>query len=538
VNYPFFSCLMTNLYQALFSLSRRQLLLAAGLGCPLAGLAQYTPGNLVVVQVGDGTSLTSNTFATSLVEYTPAGVAQSTIILNNTGSNKLTNTGNGNSEGMLTLSADGRFLVTTGYDAPVGTAAATATAATVPRTVARINGSRSIDISTVLTDAFTSNTIRSAASVDGSAFWVAGVGNSAGLRYAAAGASTSSSLSTTVANIRAVRIARNNVYFSTGTGTPGIYLLGPASNTSTGQAATLLIGTGAGTSPYSFVLLDRDPTVLGIDAAYIADDSNGISKWAFNGSTWANVGTISTSARGLTGTLNPNGSVTLYATTRTSAGSNDLVTTTDSNPNNASPSSTTTTSLFKAPANVALRGVEFAPGTAVVLPVVLTRFGASRTGAGVQLRWATASEKNSARFDVQRSLDGRTFATVVSVPAAGSSLVARPYAATDGSAPAAALYYRLRQVDQDGTTAYSAVVPLAPAAEAPFMPYPNPTRDVVTVAASTAAGQLAEVRDLHGRLVRASRLAADGRLSLAGLATGTYALLLDGHFRQLLTKTE
>jgi hypothetical protein len=530
---------MTNLYHTFLAISPRQILLAVGLSCSLAAHAQYTPGNLVVVQVGDGTSLTSNTFATSLVEYTPAGVLQNTTPLNATGTNKLTNTGNAPSEGLLTLSADGRFLVTTGYDAVVGTTASASTAAAVPRSVARINGSRAVDISTVLPDAFSGSNIRGAASVDGSAFWIAGVGSSTGLRYAAAGANTSSSLSTTVANIRAVRIVRNNVYFSTGAGTtPGIYLLGPASNTGTGQTATLLIGTGAGTSPYSFVLLDRDPTVLGIDAAYIADETTGINKWAFNGSTWTNVGAITPAVRGLTGTLNPNGSVTLFATTRSSAGNNDLVTITDTNSNTAPPSNTTATSIFKAPTNVALRGVEFAPGTAVVLPVVLTRFGASRTAAGVQVRWATASEKNSARFDVQRSLDGRTFATVASVPAAGSSLLAHTYAAVDGPAPATALYYRLRQVDQDGTSQYSAVVPLAPASETLFAPYPNPTHDVVTVANSTAAGQLAEVRDLHGRVVRTTRLAADGQLSMAGLAAGTYALLLDGHFRQLLTKLD
>ena len=530
---------MTNLYQALFSFSRRSLLLAAGLSCPLAALAQYTPGNLVVVQVGDGSTLTSNTFATSLIEFTPAGVLQNTTVLNATGTNKLTNTGNGPTEGMLTLSADGRFLVTTGYDAPVGTAATAATATAVPRSVARISGSRAVDISTILPDAFSSNTIRSAASVDGSAFWVAGVGGSAGLRYATAGASNSTGLSTTVTNIRTVRIARNNVYFSTGAGTtPGIYLLGPASNTGTGQTATLLISTGTGSSPYSFVLLDRDPAVLGVDAAYIADENTGINKWAFNGTTWANVGAIPTQVRGLTGTLNPNGSVTLFATTRSSAGSNDLVTTTDTNPNTAVPSSTTTTSIFKSSPNVALRGVEFAPGTAVALPVVLTRFGASRTAAGVQLGWATASEKNGARFEVQRSLDGRTFATVASQAAAGSSQLPRTYAAVDGLAPAAALYYRLRQLDQDGTTQYSAVVPVA-AGLSPLRSYPNPTHDVLTVAAGpTTAGRLAEVRDLHGRLVRSARLAADGQLSLAGLAAGTYALLLDGTFAQLIGKVE
>lgn len=530
---------MTNLYPSFFSAAARQLVLASGLGWPLAGLAQYTPGNLVVVQVGDGSTFTTTTVVTRLVEYSPAGVVQNVLSLNASGpDNKLTNTDNSPSEGMLTLSADGRYLLTAGYNAPVGTAAASASSATVARTVARISGGRNVDISTVLPDAFSGNSIRSAASLDGSAYWVAGVGSSTGLRYATAGANVSSGLSTTVNNTRVVRIVRNNVYFSTGAGTPGIYLLGPASNTGAGQAATLLIGTGAGSSPYGFVLLDRNPAVAGVDAAYIADENTGLGKWAFDGSTWAKVGTLATNMRGLTGTLNPDGSVALYATTRSSAGSNELVTATDTNPYNAPISSTATTSLFKAPANVALRGVEFAPGTAVVLPVVLSSLSASRTASGVRVRWATASELNSARFEVERSLDGRTFATVASVAAAGSAQQARTYAATDEAAPATALYYRLRQVDQDGSARYSAVLPVAAEAGPLAGAYPNPTRDGVTVAAGQLAGQLAEVRDLHGCLVRATTLPVDGRLSLAGLPAGTYALLLAGRFRQLLTKID
>lgn len=530
---------MTDVYHPSRVIALRKMLLFAGLGYPLAGLAQYTPGNLVVVQVGDGSPFTTTTVVTRLVEYSPAGVVQHTLPLNASGSdNKLTNTDNSPSEGMLTLSADGRYLLTTGYNAPVGTAAASATAATVGRTVARISGSRSVDISTVLPDAFSGNSIRSAASLDGSAYWVAGVGASTGLRYAAAGAGTSTGLSTTVNNTRVVRIVRNNVYFSTGAGTPGIYLLGPASNTGAGQAATLLIGTGAGSSPYGFVLLDRNPAIAGPDAAYIADENTGINKWAFDGSTWARVGALATNVRGLTGTLNPDGSVVLYATTRSSAGSNELVTATDTNPANAPISSPTTTSLFKAPTNVALRGVEFAPGTAVVLPVALSSVEARRTASGVQLRWTTASEQHSAHFEVQRSLDGRTFTTVASALAAGASQLPRAYAALDATAPTAALYYRLRQVDRDGSARYSAVMPLAARAELRAGAYPNPTRDLVTVLDGSVAGQLAEVRDLHGRAVRSTPLAADGRLSLAGLPAGTYALLLNGRFRQLISKIE
>lgn len=533
---------MTNVYQLLRTVGARPLLLVAALGAPLAGRAQYTPGNLVVVQVGDGTPFTTVTTATRLVEYSPTGVFQNSITLNASDpGNKLTNTDNSTTEGMLTLSADGRYLLTTGYNAPAGVTAASVSAATVARTVARISSARSVDISTVLPDAFSGNSstggIRSAASLDGSAFWIAGASSGTGLRYAVAGATTSTSLISAPTSVRVVRAIRNAIYFSTGSSAPGIYLLGPASNVNSGQTATLLIGTGAGSSPYSFVLLDRSAAIAGPDIAYIADENNGLGKWAFDGTNWTRVGVLATNVRGLTGTINADGGVTLYATTRSSAGSNELVTTTDTNSGNAGFSSALT-SLFKAPTNVALRGVEFAPGTAVVLPVVLTSLGASRAAAGVRLRWATASEQNSARFEVQRSADGNTFATVATVAAAGTSQLARTYGALDDTAPPAALYYRLRQVDRDGSAHYSTTVSVPAGTETAFGAYPNPTHEVLTIAAGAVAGQLAEVRDLHGRLLRAAPLPADGRLSLAGLAPGTYALLLGGRFRQLITKVE
>jgi len=525
---------MTNLYKALHAPGTLLLLLASALGSPLAGYAQYTPGNLVVVQVGEGATLTGATTTTTLVEYTPAGVFQSMIRLNATGTNKLTNTGSSNSEGMLTLSADGQYLLTTGYDAPVGTTASTATAAAVPRMVARIASNQIANYLPALTDAFSNGGIRSAASLDGSTLWLAGASSTIGLRYAVAGATTSSSLSTTVASARVVRLFQGNVYFSTASGTPGIYLLGRSDVTTAGQTATSFISTGAGTSPYSFILLDRNSAIPGPDVAYIADDVSGIGKWAFNGSTWNKVGAITPAVRGLTGTINPDGSVTLFATTRTSDGGNELVTSIDSSPYNMPPSSNAAISRFKAPANVALRGVEFAPGTAVVLPVVLTSFGASRTAAGVRLHWATASEKNSARFEVQRSLDGRTFTTVASLVAAGSSQLARTYAAADEAAPGVALYYRLRQTDQDGTAEYSPVVTVAAGTGLLTGAYPNPTRDVVTL----AAGQLAEVRDLQGRVVLRATVPTDGQLHLAGLAAGTYLLTLDGTSTRRISKVE
>ncbi|RZL10351.1 MAG: hypothetical protein EOO62_13185, partial [Hymenobacter sp.] len=88
------------------------------------------------------------------------------------------------------------------------------------------------------------------------------------------------------------------------------------------------------------------------------------------------------------------------------------------------------------------------------LPVVLTRFGVSRTAGttAAEVAWAKASEQNSARFVVERATDPQTgFQAIGQVAAAGTSPTAHQYSLRDATAPAGIiLYYRLRQVDLDG----------------------------------------------------------------------------------------
>lgn len=95
-----------------------------------------------------------------------------------------------------------------------------------------------------------------------------------------------------------------------------------------------------------------------------------------------------------------------------------------------------------------------------VLPVSLSHFEAVRAKTGVQLRWTTASEQNNAYFEVQRSTNGETFAEVARVTGAGTTTRRTDYQFLDSKLPVSAsglLYYRLRQVDSDGTTAYSPI---------------------------------------------------------------------------------
>ena len=162
-----------------------------------------------------------------------------------------------------------------------------------------------------------------------------------------------------------------------------------------------------------------------------------------------------------------------------------------------------------------------------VLPVVWLDFTARlvKPSKTVELRWETALEWNNAGFDVERSTDGRTFQTIGWVPGQNE---ASHYEFLDRELPAAAtlLYYRLRQVDEDGKQSYSEVRSVRIESSTDYALFPNPTTDAVTLttAQPTDTDLTARVVDVLGRTVRTQTLAAGTTwtLDLRDLAPGTY----------------
>jgi hypothetical protein len=101
---------------------------------------------------------------------------------------------------------------------------------------------------------------------------------------------------------------------------------------------------------------------------------------------------------------------------------------------------------------------------ATPLPVELMAFSAEQQGQRALLRWATASERNSAYFEVQSSVDGQQFTRLERVASQGNTTQAHAYSWADhgwARYAAAVVYYRLRQVDSDGASTYSPVRTLA-----------------------------------------------------------------------------
>jgi len=108
------------------------------------------------------------------------------------------------------------------------------------------------------------------------------------------------------------------------------------------------------------------------------------------------------------------------------------------------------------------------------LPVTLVGFSAKKFNQNAKIEWQTASEKNSDYFDVEKSLNGKDFIFLGRVGAAGNSSKLISYSLMDEELNNGNNYYRLKQVDLDGTFIYSEVKSVYFGKSSSLSMYPNP----------------------------------------------------------------
>ena len=356
--------------------------------------APFTAGNVVVYRVGDGVAALVNTGnAVFLDEYTPAGaLVQSVALPTTTGgaNHPLVASGTATSEGQLTRSADGQYLLLTGYGStlPAASSLAASAAASVPRVVGRVKFDGSINTATALTDFSDANNPRSAASTNGTDIWVGG--GTGGVRYATLGSTTSTQLSTDLANIRQVLVANSQLYISTQSGaTLRIATVGGGTPTTAGQSIVNLAGIPTTIVPNGYFFA----TVPGGAVLYVADDTTGfgqIQKYSLVSGTWTQNGTVTAAgARGVTGTVSGS-TVKLYATTGGNAatGGGSLYAFTDSTGYNGAISGSASV-IASAAANQAFRGVAIAPASGVVPTATPTPTNTGPTATATPTKTAT-----------------------------------------------------------------------------------------------------------------------------------------------------
>lgn len=120
-----------------------------------------------------------------------------------------------------------------------------------------------------------------------------------------------------------------------------------------------------------------------------------------------------------------------------------------------------------------------------VLPIELTSFAAFCKEKYILLEWETASERNNDYFVIERSIDGIHFISVGTVQAVGNSTTPQNYQFEDFQVNSGKVYYRLKQIDDDGQYSYSSVVLTDCKSSSLSNPlisiYPNPATDILTI---------------------------------------------------------
>lgn len=177
------------------------------------------------------------------------------------------------------------------------------------------------------------------------------------------------------------------------------------------------------------------------------------------------------------------------------------------------------------------------------LPVTLVEFSAkARNNNDAVLTWATAQEKDNDHFDVERSIDGVNFVKVGQRAGHGNSTTTQQYSFTDEGAArlAGTVYYRLRQVDTDGTPTNSDVrtVAFSKSAKLELTVYPSPATDKLNVrlngqdeASAVLIFNTAGMRVLEGKL--AGSLSTS--FEVQQLPAGTYLVQVKAANGQILT---
>lgn len=172
-----------------------------------------------------------------------------------------------------------------------------------------------------------------------------------------------------------------------------------------------------------------------------------------------------------------------------------------------------------------------------VLPIELTSFAAFCKEKYILLEWETASERNNDYFVIERSIDGIHFISVGTVQAVGNSTTPQNYQFEDFQVNSGKVYYRLKQIDDDGQYSYSSVVLTDCKSSSLSNPlisiYPNPATDILTIDIKGLKGKkTVTVYSILGQtmitqLVTGEQENTQELLNVSALANATYLLRID-----------
>ncbi len=163
------------------------------------------------------------------------------------------------------------------------------------------------------------------------------------------------------------------------------------------------------------------------------------------------------------------------------------------------------------------------------LPVTWLSFTVQKQNEKSLLTWTTGTETNNKSFVVEHSVNGTNWEILSEVRGANNSIVKNTYSYVHDNPAGGKNYYRVRQIDQDGRSSYSAIQTIRFEVRTSLSVYPNPvTGGILTVRVQKSG--LLRIYTNNGQLLLNRKLETPGKYSI-GVQTfskGIYRLSFDG----------
>jgi hypothetical protein len=155
---------------------------------------------------------------------------------------------------------------------------------------------------------------------------------------------------------------------------------------------------------------------------------------------------------------------------------------------------------------------------------------------GIMLTWSTSFEENTSSFMIEKSENGVNYINIGTAQSAGNSKKLRDYHFLDPMANTPTVYYRLKQIDVDGSFNYTNVLKVNKKMTNNFMiarmTSPNTSKDFTATVDVFKDGDMKyEIRDLANNTLFAATMPVqnglnDITISVADLAPNTYKFFL------------
>jgi Secretion system C-terminal sorting domain len=166
---------------------------------------------------------------------------------------------------------------------------------------------------------------------------------------------------------------------------------------------------------------------------------------------------------------------------------------------------------------------------ATILPIKITSFTALPKNNHINLQWIVSEQSNVASYEVETSVDGRTFTSIAAVASNGNQ--SATYDAVHTTPVAGINYYRIKTVEKDGTISYSDIRKVTFGKGGDVIIYPNPVQkgvvNITLTGSMISKAATVSILSADGKLISQQQIANTNQtetIDVSRLASGTYII--------------